>query len=220
MFSYYGTKARLADKYPRPLFDTIVEPFAGAAGYACSYPDYDVVLIDANPKIIAVWDFLIRATTRDIRALPDIAPGQSVNDFQYLTDAERWLIGFCINPASSTPKVTATKRSAWPRYKQRLVDFVPKIGHWTATVGTYSDDPDVMATWFVDPPYQAAGKYYYGHKGLDFTGLGLWCKRCRGQVIVCENEGADWLPFAPLTRHNGLSKQQVEVWWTNDRVAA
>ena len=37
-----------------------------------------------------------------------------------------------------------------------------------------------------------------------------------GQVIVCENEGADWLPFSPLadvkaTRPNSRS---IEVVWT------
>jgi len=34
MFSYYGSKSKLAQHYPTPKYDTIVEPFAGAAGYS------------------------------------------------------------------------------------------------------------------------------------------------------------------------------------------
>ena len=36
-FCYYGGKWRAAPKYPPPEHDTIVEPFAGAAGYATRY---------------------------------------------------------------------------------------------------------------------------------------------------------------------------------------
>lgn len=31
MFSYYGAKTKIVDYYPKPLFDKIVEPFAGSA---------------------------------------------------------------------------------------------------------------------------------------------------------------------------------------------
>ena len=54
------------------------------------------------------------------------------------------------------------------------------------------------ASWFVDPPYQNQGKHYhYGPENVDFAMLGNWCRTRLGQVIVCENEGADWLPFTP-----------------------
>ena len=33
-FRYYGGKWRDCAKYPPPQFDTIVEPFAGSAGYS------------------------------------------------------------------------------------------------------------------------------------------------------------------------------------------
>jgi len=36
---YYGGKWRAAPRYPAPRHDLIIEPFAGAAGYAMRYPD-------------------------------------------------------------------------------------------------------------------------------------------------------------------------------------
>jgi len=36
---YYGGKWRAAPSYPSPRCETIIEPFAGAAGYSLRYPD-------------------------------------------------------------------------------------------------------------------------------------------------------------------------------------
>ncbi len=56
----------------------------------------------------------------------------------------------------------------------------------------------MKATWFVDPPYQNMGKLYKENK-IDYQELGTYCRERLGQVMVCENEGADWLPFEKLT---------------------
>jgi site-specific DNA-adenine methylase len=37
MFSYYGTKKRIVNKYPEPKYDKIIEPFCGAAQYSLKY---------------------------------------------------------------------------------------------------------------------------------------------------------------------------------------
>jgi len=37
LFSYFGSKARIGNKYPKPIYDTIIEPFAGAAGYSYAH---------------------------------------------------------------------------------------------------------------------------------------------------------------------------------------
>ena len=177
------------------------------------HADKNVKLFDANPKIVAVWDWLIHATSTDVRALPDLQTGQSLKDFVTLTDAERWLIGFCINPASTVPKVTASKRSAWVRYKAKIAEDVSRVKHWTVALLSWDAIPNERATWYIDPPYQAAGKYYFGYNGICFDLLGLWSKSRTGQVIVCENEGADWLPFKPLVSQQGMSKKQIEVIW-------
>jgi hypothetical protein len=47
-----------------------------------------------------------------------------------------------------------------------------------------------------------------------------WCKTRDGQVIVCENEGADWLPFSPVAKRRGITgryqkSSATEVVWVN-----
>ena len=91
---------------------------------------------------------------------------------------------------------------------------MPGIKHWTVTCASWDTIPDMTATWYIDPPYQQAGKYYYGYNGLRFDQLAVWCRNRSGQVMVCENEGADWLPFQPLVAQQGMTKRQVEVIWT------
>lgn len=214
-FSYYGTKKRIVKKYPKPIHDIIIEPFAGAAAYASVYFDRDVRLYDAYDKISEVWKYLISASKSDILSLPDIRTGQKVTDYN-LPIGARNLIGFCINPGSSSPKVTASLRSKWPDYKKRIADFVPKIKHWKFFQQSYVSILNEPATWFIDPPYQKAGKYYFGHSKIDFNSLGTWCKERMGQVIVCENEGADWLPFQFLTSHQGSMQKNIEVVYLQD----
>ena len=216
MFSFYGTKKKLARLYDLPEYPTIIEPFAGAAGYSLYGDNYkkNVVLYDTNPKIAAVWEYLISAEKTDILNLPNIVTGQKVTDFK-LTDAQKWLIGFCINTGSSCPKITASKRTAWNSYKTEIAENIHKIKHWKIFNKSYEEIPNQEATWFVDPPYQKAGKYYFGYSKMDFRKLSAWCKNLKGQVIVCENQGADWLPFDFLTKHQGSIKSNIEVVWKN-----
>ena len=63
---YYGGKNRAAKWYPAPEHDTIVEPFAGAAGYSCRYSDRKVILIDKSPIIAGMWRYLIKASPAEI----------------------------------------------------------------------------------------------------------------------------------------------------------
>ena len=34
MWSYYGSKSKIINKYPEPLYGKVIEPFAGTARYA------------------------------------------------------------------------------------------------------------------------------------------------------------------------------------------
>src|SRR5690348_5384455 len=54
-FSFYGGKWRAAPKYPAPLYDTIIEPFAGSAGYAVRHYEKRVLLCEKDPVIAALW---------------------------------------------------------------------------------------------------------------------------------------------------------------------
>lgn len=225
-FGFYGGKWRDAPKYyPAPQHYTIVEPFAGSAGYSVRYSDRKVILGEKDAVIFGVWDYLIRAPARDILAIPDLAPGQTVADLPVCQEA-RWLVGFWLNRGASRPRIGP---SAWmrngirpgsfwgERVRRTIAAQVDRIRHWQVFNCSYEELPfSGEATWFVDPPYQNQGKYYHhGPEDVDFKMLAAWCRMRRGQVIVCENEGADWLPFTPLadvktTRANSRS---VEVAW-------
>ena len=116
MFSYYGSKSKIVDYYPPPKHKMIIEPFAGSARYSLKYWQNDVLLVDKYPVIVSIWEYLINATKADILNLPDIVTGQNVDDFD-ITQVEKWLIGFCINGGSASPKKTAKD------YNRLLRDF-------------------------------------------------------------------------------------------------
>ena len=70
------------------------------------------------------------------------------------------------------------------------------------------------ATWFIDPPYQNAGKHYrFGSSQLDYPALAAWCQTREGQVIVCEQGGATWLPFQVLSdvKTTRAGQRSIEV---------
>tara|TARA_Y100001937_G_scaffold31132_1_gene44662 strand:+ start:842 stop:1543 length:702 start_codon:yes stop_codon:yes gene_type:complete len=206
-FSYYGAKYRASAKYPEPTHQIIIEPFAGSAGYAARYYERDVLLIDSDPVVASVWGYLIQASPDDIMSLPLLEPGQSTHTLD-VCEGARNLIGFWLNKGNARP---ASTMSAWGRdaryarqfwgkhIRERIAAQVDCIKHWKVICADYSAAPDVRATWFVDSPYQVMGRHYR-HKFSDFDALGTWCKQRDGQLIVCENVGADWLPFKDFAR--------------------
>lgn len=226
-FSYFGSKGALARHYPAPAFGEIIEPFAGSAGYACRYPDLEVCLYDANPVIVAVWDFLIRATKADILALP-LEPEK----VQGLTDAERHFIGFWWRRCGATPSL---KPVPWARSgkhphsfwgvetRARIAGQVERINHWRVFRADYRDLLPWPATWFIDPPYQQQGRLYT-HNRIDYDHLRAWVSMLPGQKIVCEALGADWLPFQPLyenrtVKYNKAKRTIQEMIYTESRAA-
>lgn len=224
-WSYYGGKWRVARRYPAPLHDQLVEPFAGAAGYALRHYERQVVLIDKNPKIAALWEWLIHVSEDEVRRLPVELPA----DLRSLDvpDEARDLIGFWCNKGSERPRYTKSPWMRSQRYsvcfwgapiRERIASQLAAIRHWSVVCASYEEIPDeVEATWFVDPPYsnKAGRRYPDGSHKLDFEHLGAWCRARRGQVIVCEAEGADWLPFKPFgsIQSNAYSKVSREVVW-------
>jgi hypothetical protein len=206
-FCYYGGKWRAAPKYPAPMHDTIAEPFAGAAGYATRYHDRNVCLFDKDPVIAGLWDFLIRSSTEDILRLPLVEPGELVGELPICQEAKS-LIGFWCNAGSVAPCNTLSKWARdsgekgnfWgTRIRSRIALQVPYIKHWQIFNWAFDEIPNGQATWYVDPPYQRQGKYYVcSAKEINFPMLADWCTTREGQTIVCEQEGADWLPFTPF----------------------
>jgi 16S rRNA G966 N2-methylase RsmD len=135
---------------------------------------------------------------------------------EYLCDEEKWLIGFCINQGSAYPKKTAKKFNCWNKQKIYIANNLYKIKHWLIKEGSYEELKNYEATWFIDPPYQFGGKYYK-FKNIDYNKLSHWCKTRKGQVIVCENMKADWLPFKPLKQMYGQKRLTIEaIWYKED----
>jgi hypothetical protein len=219
VFSYYGTKLRIAKYYPKPEYDTIIEPFCGAAQYSLFGDNWekDVILVDKYDKICRIWKYLINSSKREILSLPDLEVGENVDSFNQLCDEEKWLIGFSINTASAMPKKTASKRSAWNRHKIFIANNQYKVRHWEIVNGDYTCLKNIRATWFIDSPYQHGGIYYRMNSSkIDYPVLANWCKERLGQTIVCENTKADWLDFKPLVTMNGQLHKTTEAIWTRE----
>ena len=210
-FSFYGSKwLKVPTMYPSPNRDTIVEPFAGSASFAVRYFDRKIVLVEKDPTIASLWRYLIHATPEQIMNIPLLECGQSVDDMKFDCLAEKHLVGFWVSKASSSPNKSPSKwmreeakykDQFWgERIRRRIASQVEHIKHWQIIHGDYREAGKIKnATFFVDPPYVDKGKHYrHKLKRGEYAALAEWCLGLDGQVMVCENEGASWMPFQPL----------------------
>ena len=232
LIAYYGAKNRIASKYPKPIHETIIEPFAGSAGYSLHHYQKNVILIEKDEKTFGALHYLINAKSCEIMSLPLLSIDDDLRDMNLPNEA-RWLIGFWLNNGVASP---VNRLSKWAREagncsqywsekcRARLASFSEMIKHWKIIHGSFDNAPDIQATWFIDPPYQKAGdRYKCSSKEIDFVRLADWCKSRRGQVMVCENKGASWLPFNDFCSMSGANKRgngrrkSIEVIWTNEQ---
>lgn len=226
---YYGAKWRIAPRYPKPRHDVIIEPFAGAAGYSLRYPERQVILVEKYHVIAEIWRWLIAATPDEVRAIPCV---DAVADLpEWVPQGARWLVGFNLaaarqQPATRLSGMLRDKRATSPRrlvegwttqMRERVAQQVLQVKHWRIIEGDYTASPDIDATWFVDSPYrgEVGRRYTCGSNHLDYSALGQWCRVRRGQVIVCEAVGADWLPFVAFGSVKGLNPvgSREAIWW-------
>jgi len=228
-FSYYGSKWMLAPHYPAPTHGVIVEPFAGSACYSLLHYDRDVLLIDKNPDVVDTWAYILSASPSEILDLPDLPPSGVVADMG-LPRGPSLLVRWWVNQASSSP---AHRASVWAqtypnkhwsrRVRERIAMTIPHLRHWRVMLGDYTDAPDINATWFVDPPYagRPGSRYPHGSRGIDYSALARWCQHRKGQTIVCEHDGANWLPVRPFRalRSAAGRVERIEAVWTSDEEA-
>lgn len=222
-FSYYGAKWRVSARLPAPTREVVVEPFAGSAGYSTRHHHLAVHLVERDEVIADLWDYLIHVKASEVERLPltlthidDLPPG--------LPTGAVSLIGFWLNHGTTAP---CRKPSAWMRagdhassfwgeeIRHRVASQVDHIRHWTILCGDYADAPDVDATWHVDPPYSTPAGRHYRCSDVDYQHLGEWCRIRKGQVIVCEQEGATWLPFSPANDVKSTKGTSREVLWVS-----
>ena len=176
--------------------------------------------------LLALWRYLIRVDSKEIFSLPNRV--DSVDDVHGPSEA-RALVGFWLNKGMTAPCRTPSKwmrdgirpNSQWgTAIRARIARQVECIRHWQV-INDYSCARDVEATWFIDPPYQGRLGRRYRANRIDYPALADWCRSRRGQVIVCENVGADWLPFRPFLVAKGTEGKRrtgrsVEAIWTQD----
>lgn len=211
-FSFYGSKYGLAPRYPAPEHGVVIEPFAGSAGYSLLYHTRQVRLYDADAIICGVWDYLIKAHPSDIYSLPDYI--ETVDDIKGPQEV-KWLVGFWLERARWYPARTASRGWAsrlrcssdadcfWGyAAKDRIASQLGCVQHWKVSCREFWKCENDSATWFIDPPYDNHAGRKYKLQVCDYGKLADWCAGRNGLAIVCENEGAEWLPFRYLAQGN------------------
>ncbi|MFA6967016.1 hypothetical protein [Bosea sp. (in: a-proteobacteria)] len=205
MFYYYGRKKQVAKRYPRPDYDTIIEPFAGAASYAMHDSNWrkTVIIVEKDNKVAGIWRWLIEsATAAEILKMPDLKVGEKSSEFIHIVHAATKMAF-----KYKTIKVTPVMERNWEISKRVMAANIHKVKHWKLIEGNYSEAPDVEATWFIDPPYKAqAGEgYAHGSGAMDYHALASWALNRKGQLICCEGSEGDYLPFRPLLDLAGVA---------------
>lgn len=219
MFSYYGSKSKVVSYYPKPKFDKIIEPFAGSARYSLQHFEKDVLLVDKYEIIVKIWHYLQAASKQDIMSLPEPKIKETIKKEQFDIIEQFWLMGFLVQQGVGQPRMTVSPfaENNIKTQKRNIAEQLYKIKHWKIKQGDYKGIENEGATWFIDPPYQYGGEYQYryNNKKINFNSLAEWCKERKGQVIVCENTKADWLPFKQMAKMTGTKYTTTEAIWSN-----
>lgn len=206
-FSYYGAKWTVAKHLGPPRQSLVVEPFAGSACYSTRWEPARAFLCDVSDDIVTLWDWLIKCSAADVSAIP--SSFEDIDQVLALERPQRLLVGFWV--AKGRAEVSG-QLSPWyfqhrneidckvwgPAVKARILKQKPSITGWRAFPLSYDEIPDFKAHWHVDPPYAGSVGRRYPHSDINYSELAAWCRSRRGSVDVCENDGADWLPFERL----------------------
>jgi len=205
MFYFYGRKKQIAKYYPVPNYDTIIEPFAGAAAYSLYKNNWKkrVILVEKDKKVFDIWNWLIHsATVNEIKKMPELKIGEKSSEFLHIVHAATKMAFHF-----KTIKVTPVLARNWEISIRVFAENLYKIKHWEIICGDYKDSPDIEATWFIDPPYKGESGmgYRFNSKMINYNELAEWTKKRKGEIIFCEGEQADYLPFRPLVELKGVA---------------
>lgn len=210
MFYFYGRKKQIAKYYPKPIFNTIIEPFAGSAAYSLYGDNWkkEIILIEKDERIVKIWEWLIyEATPEEILKLPDLKIGEKSSNFLHILHAATKQAFYY-----KTIKVTPVLERNWRINKKHMAKNLFKIKKWKIILGDYTCAPDIEATWFIDPPYryESGLGYRNGSNSLDYDALAKWALKRNGEIIFCEGGKADYLPFKPLLTLTGVAGKRNE----------
>jgi hypothetical protein len=215
-------------RYPAPAYPLIIEPFGGAAAYVWKHRAGRRVLVnDIDTITVSIWEFLQSADVVDVlESLPAaIDKGQVISDLipPNTHPGLEALIRAELSRGTQGRRDVPSRATAfgayyyWPRLALKFKMIAREIAPWRVSNVDYADIPNQPATWFIDPPYDNEAGRRYRHCSIDYGKLGEWCASRRGQVIVCENSGATWLPFRSLVderigRHPRTTNLGEAIW--------
>jgi site-specific DNA-adenine methylase len=240
-FSYYGSKYRLCQQgfYPAPsLGNVVIEPFAGSATYSVYHEPKRAILIDKDPVIVGIWNYLINASEKQISSLPTMGD-KHIYDFEdalsKLQPVEQNLIGFWTAKARPQPSkslgnwfTTYYKEKScrvWNEYvKDRIIKQLPKIKKWQAILGdydiAYGQSLDFKnQTYFIDPPYSGIAGRKYKHNKINYPHLKRWIEgNKQSQIIACENQNLTyrWADFNKTHEALNMRGKSKELAWVQE----
>jgi site-specific DNA-adenine methylase len=238
-FSYYGSKYRLSQTgfYPEPTSDIVVELFAGSAAYSTYHNVKNVILVEINPDVAAIWQYLISASEQDILDLPtNLTSLEELNCLEYgaknlinfwtskavpslRTQLSTWYFKYQNNPCCHV----------WNEYvKDRIVSQLEGIRNWQILNIDYLDfycyyqkDLPCNTTYFIDPPYSGKAGRLYPYNQINYGMLkqvveGV-SKDANNQVIACENEylTINWADFSMSKNSRGMRNKKKELCYAN-----
>lgn len=212
LFKWFGSKWLSSKTLPAPKYDSIVEPFAGGAGYSLRHCEKRVTICESDPHVYQLWVWLTHggATQSNILDIPiGVKEGTDIRTLG-LSQGQQLLlktwqrtnnVGDCwtISPWGNKPgQWTANTRA-------RVASEFEAVKHWQVWDDAYvplrmgSRQAD-NSTWFLDPPYEF--NYQYRSKSkIDYVELAKLIRNLHGQKIVCEavcqktQAVPTWLPF-------------------------
>jgi hypothetical protein len=211
MFPYFGRKVKVAAYYGAPRYPLVIEPFAGSIGYSEYWQPAQVVALEKDERVVALWHRML--------ALQHVPPPPTVG-----SATDDLLVKLCSYSEHALTSGTMTVTSRMVRDWRYVHLRAMRLQAWAGQavlyrLGSFAEAPDTEATWFIDPPYQFANRrgYREGAARMDYDQLAVWVQTRRGQVIVAEQFGATWLPFRPFAAiHSHRGTRSREVIWTND----
>jgi len=237
-FSYYGSKYRLCQQgfYPPPKSgNMVIEPFAGSATYSVYHEPERAMLIDKDPVIVSIWNYLISASEEQIQNLPILGDSHIIdfNDaLSELHQVEQDLIGFWLAKARQAPtKIMGdlflkyhkeTACLVWGEsVKKRIISQLPKIRKWRAYQGDYTILDSLLQdcrkhTYFIDPPYSGSAGRKYTHNKINYPKLKRWIKQNKcSQIIACENQDLTykWADFNQTAEVFNMRGKGKELAW-------
>jgi len=225
VFYFYGGKRRLAPFYPPPKYKTIVEPFAGSAAYSVYHLSRGTadraILVEKDPRVCEIWRRVLAMEPSDLLEHPIPQAGDRIDDFLLMTSA-------CSNRIARQKDMIVTERMpvVIERMFRQIAAVLPQVKNRVQIIeGDYTKAPKQKATWFIDPPYHVNGRPQQRGMGyaegcnsdsLNYQALAKWSRQRLGQKIVCEQAGADWLPFEYLRlARNSIGNKAEEVAWVD-----